>query len=519
VCYGNQLKTLDVSLNLELTHLDCGDNAITLLDVTKLTKLGSLLCGSNKLTSLDTSKNTALTSLDCSDNALTAINVTKNTKLDSLICFSNALAALDVSKNTALTLLDCADNKLAELPTAKNTKLVTLNCTGNQIKTLDLSKNTKLVYLYGAHNLLTALNISKCVLLEELDCSYNGLTVLDLSAATSLLTLWCENNKLAKLDLSGLMLLGYADCSNNSIATLGLAGTTRLKTLICASNKLAALDLSQSLVLEELDCAKNNLKTLSVAPNDELRYIDCSDNRLNALDVKGNAKLRYLDVRNNYFAAESAITGLNKPALEAEGSGDEHGLFFAPQKDPVLREFEDLDPDAWYMDYVLYALKRKLFAGISATEFGPGKPMTRAMLVTVLYNLADSPAHEAKKVFNDVPENAYYFKPLSWAYTSKVVAGTSATTFTPDANITREQFAVMLYQYAQKYLGKDVTSSAVLAFADKGSISAYAAEAVRWCAGAGIVAGKSDNMFDPQGQATRAEAAAMLRNFERWLGV
>ena len=104
-CTDNQLTTLDISKNTTLTNLYCFDNQLTSLDVSKNTALKILNCSNNKLANLDVSKNTALTSLTCYNNQLTALDVSKNTALKTLRCTNNQLTALDVSKNTALTVL------------------------------------------------------------------------------------------------------------------------------------------------------------------------------------------------------------------------------------------------------------------------------------------------------------------------------------------------------------------------------------------------------------------------------
>ena len=171
-CAQNQLTTLDVSKNTALTSLGCGANQLTTLDVSKNTKLTILHCGDNQLRTLDVSKNTALTILNCSLNQLRTLDISKNIALTSLSCGKNQLTTLDVSKNTALTILDCYSNQLTTLDVSKNTKLVLLNCSGNRLTTLDVSKNTAL---------------------KNFDCKSNKLKTLDISKNTKLVTMYCTN--------------------------------------------------------------------------------------------------------------------------------------------------------------------------------------------------------------------------------------------------------------------------------------------------------------------------------------
>lgn len=131
-CKNNNLTRLDVSKNTKLTKLYCEFNQLTGLDLNKNTKLTELNCQVNQLTSLDLSKNTALTKLDCALNPLTSLDVSNNTALTYLDCNYNQLTGLDLSKNTALTKLGCHDNQLTSLDLSKNTALDTLDCSGNK---------------------------------------------------------------------------------------------------------------------------------------------------------------------------------------------------------------------------------------------------------------------------------------------------------------------------------------------------------------------------------------------------
>lgn len=131
-CKNNNLTRLDVSKNTNLTKLYCEFNQLTGLDLSKNTKLTELTCQVNQLTSLDLSKNTALTKLDCALNPLTSLDVSNNTALTYLDCNYNQLTGLDLSQNTALTKLGCHDNQLTSLDLSKNTALDTLDCSGNK---------------------------------------------------------------------------------------------------------------------------------------------------------------------------------------------------------------------------------------------------------------------------------------------------------------------------------------------------------------------------------------------------
>lgn len=155
VAYANIKDLTGIELFPYLEKLDCKNNNLTRLDVSKNTKLTKLYCEFNQLTSLDLSKNTALTELNCQVNQLTSLDLSKNTALTKLDCALNPLTSLDVSNNTALTYLDCNYNQLTSLDLSKNTALTKLGCHDNQLTSLDLSKNTELDTLDCSGNKLS----------------------------------------------------------------------------------------------------------------------------------------------------------------------------------------------------------------------------------------------------------------------------------------------------------------------------------------------------------------------------
>lgn len=144
VAYANIKDLTGIELFPNLEKLDCKNNNLTRLDVSKNTKLTKLYCEFNQLTGLDLSKNTALTELNCQVNQLTSLDLSKNTALTKLDCALNPLTSLDVSNNTALTYLDCNYNQLTSLDLSQNTALTKLGCHDNQLTSLNLSKNTAL---------------------------------------------------------------------------------------------------------------------------------------------------------------------------------------------------------------------------------------------------------------------------------------------------------------------------------------------------------------------------------------
>lgn len=170
--------------------------------------------------------------------------------------------------------------------------------------------------------------------------------------------------------------------------------------------------------------------------------------------------------------------------------------------------FADVPQDNWLADAVKYVSENKLMNGTSTTAFSPNENMSRAMLATVLYRMSGETA-EADSSFGDVSSSAYYAAAVNWASSKGIVNGMDADAFSPNASITREQLAAMLYRYA----GEPSVSADLSAYTDAVSISPYAEKAVEWCVAKGILSGKSATRLAPQDTATRAECAAMLQRF------
>ena len=182
--------------------------------------------------------------------------------------------------------------------------------------------------------------------------------------------------------------------------------------------------------------------------------------------------------------------------------------------EPVELPYEDVAEDKWYADAVRFVYEEGLFAGTTETTFSPNDEMTRAMLVAVLWRHAGHPEASEEAGFQDVPkttEKSYYAIPVAWAKEYGIVAGISETEFGPKRQVTREQLAAILYRYCVKYWGikaengKDLTD-----FTDADEVSNFAREPMKWAVGNGIISGMGDGTLDPKGSATRAQVASML---------
>ena len=186
--------------------------------------------------------------------------------------------------------------------------------------------------------------------------------------------------------------------------------------------------------------------------------------------------------------------------------------------------FADIFDDDWYYDNVLYAYHEKLMNGTNSEPmlFSPEMELSRGMSVTVLWRLAGSPGdaralQTGQSPFADVTDDAYYFDAVMWAVANKIAGGYGEGLFGPDDNITREQMAALLYRY-ELFDGIPAPGgTAEITFGDQDDIGEWAADAVLNLATQKIINGKPHNLFDPQGNATRAEFAAVLHRFCEYL--
>lgn len=179
-----------------------------------------------------------------------------------------------------------------------------------------------------------------------------------------------------------------------------------------------------------------------------------------------------------------------------------------PQEPDEASNFSDVPADAWYAQAVSYCRENGLMSGTSADTFSPDTVTSRAMLTTILWRQAGSPALSRHSDFADTAADAWYREALDWAVEQGIISGYDDGRFGPNDPITREQFAILLWRSAGS---PDAGSSQP--FTDQDDISDYAAEVVAWVRSEGIIGGKEGNRFDPQGLATRAETAVMLYRF------
>jgi len=178
--------------------------------------------------------------------------------------------------------------------------------------------------------------------------------------------------------------------------------------------------------------------------------------------------------------------------------------------------FLDVTPSTvgtWAANSIDFAYHCGLINGVDATRFAPNSPMTRAMLVTVLYRAAGSPQVATTTNFTDLTAGDYYYNAVVWANMNGIITGTTDTTFAPNNPVTRQQIATILYRYA-KATGNMTQHQADLGlYTDRDSLEPYAVEPMAWAVGQGIISGTTPTTLSPLSQATRAQVAVMLHRY------
>ena len=187
---------------------------------------------------------------------------------------------------------------------------------------------------------------------------------------------------------------------------------------------------------------------------------------------------------------------------------------------PEPLPFGDVDDGDWFADAVRFVYENGMMNGVSETDFAPHAATSRSMIVTILYRLEGEPVVDYAMDFTDVAGDAYYAEAVRWAAGEGIVGGYGGGLFGSEDAVTREQLAVILYRYAV-YKGYDVSigeDTNILSYDDFADLSEYAIPAMQWACGAGVITGVTDATLVPQGEATRAQVAAMLMRFCEAIG-
>ena len=339
-CSDNDLSTVDLSKNINLIEIDCSNNVFSVIDFTENTALITINCSDNMLSDLDLIANTNVTNLNISNNTFSEFNPSNIPTLQILNCDVNQLVDLDFSMNASLTELRCASNQLESLniKNGQNPNLVILDAQNNPNLTciqtdtgaipggVNWLKDTTAEYLVSCHfgetyvpddafeQALINDGLDSSRILDDyvptseinsiLSLSVNGEGILDLTGIEDfigLTSLNFEENGIVSVDLSNNILITTLNASKNEIATIDVSALSDLRQLDISNNVLTEINLDSNLSLLDVNVSNNMLSVLDVDLLVDLQKLDCSANQLVALDVTSNPNLTDLFCYSNAF--------------------------------------------------------------------------------------------------------------------------------------------------------------------------------------------------------------------------
>ena len=254
--------------------------------------------------------------------------------------------------------------------------------------------------------------------------------------------------------------------------------------------------------------------TLTITPDkgyvvDKIEIVDAEGDKIDAKKVEDEDNEYTFRMANCDVTVTVTFKEEGKTTTEDKEETDETEGTTTPE----TITFSDVKESDWFYKGVSYVVENGMMNGMGDNQFAPNAPLTREMLAVVLYNMEKQPESTGVNPFADVKADMWYTDAIVWANANGIVAGYDDSTFGLGDSITREQLAAILYRYAQ-LKGYDVTEKADLTgYTDSASISSYAVEAMQWANANGIVNGMTETTLAPQGTATRAQVATMLMNF------
>ncbi len=313
-CTNNNLTTINLTKNDSLRELNCANNKISLLNLEKNLKLGNLLISDNKLSSLNLTKNDSIHAIHAERNILTTLNVSKNKKLIYLNVSYNKLSTLDISENTLLEILNVSSNNLTSLNLKNGNNLLL----GNSV---NFTENPNLGCIqvddteYSNTNWLAFKDATATF---NINCSVEYIALKDSNFEQKLIDLGIDtdglNGKISTSDISSITSL---DLSNSNITDLsGIENFTSLANLDCSNNQLTNLDLTKNILLETLNASSNQLTSLDLSKNNKLTVVYVVSNPLVFLNLQNgnNKNMIILNVtgKKSVSTIATSFLGLNQ---------------------------------------------------------------------------------------------------------------------------------------------------------------------------------------------------------------
>ena len=321
-----------------------------------------------------------ITSLQCQNNDLSSLDLSRNRELRILYCYNNSLGSLDLSRNTKLTALECYNNSISSLDLKNNTNMVDLDLRNNKLTKLDLSSCPYIVTLRAEGNKdLSNLNITGCKQLRDLRAENCALTSLNVSGSKMLSYLDVDDNKITSLDVSSNPNINELHCGNNGMRSLKVSGCSDLEYLSCSDNQLTSLDLSGAVKLECLYTRNNNLTKLDVSGSPNLSYVYYNGTKQSSSIIKPYFYYEYDDL---YLDMDEGVTVTAKEPDPDKGIAIDKETFPCPIFREYIKENFDLSKDGYLSEYEIFNARE-----ISFSDTGPSD-LTGIKIFTSLKKLS-----------------------------------------------------------------------------------------------------------------------------------
>ena len=457
---------------------------------------------------------TFLRSLDCSDNNISQIDLSKNTKLVTLSINYCKLSNLDLSKNTGLVELRCTSNNLKTLNISNCKALTDLMCGENSITSLDLSKNTNLENLGCENNKITSLDISGCQKLEYVLCYGNSMKTLTLGKQAKLGELACQQNELVKLDITDCPILLKLVKEEKRKENLGIVGYVRMDGKDTVAEELI-FDKNTTLVTVKPTATPTPKPVVKVTLtlDKKTANITCGKTLNLKAALKGStSKIAWMSTNNKIATVDSTGKITSKMAGQVTITATAAGKNASCTVTVLYKDVTN-SKDFWYAPTNYLTAKGVVKGYDKQTKFKPANDCTRAQMVTFLYRLQGEPKVKSTTCkFKDVKKTDYFYKPVIWANENGITTGISKTKFGPQGVCTRAQTVTFLWRMAKKPTPKTTKNK----FPDVKK-SDYFYTATLWASEKKILAGLPDGTFNPQGKCLRRQMVTFLYKYDKFI--
>ena len=448
-----------------------------------------------------------LIGLWCKGNHISELELSGNAGLKGIWCSFNDFTSLDFSDCPELEWVYCFNCKLRSLNVRNNPKLAYLECNSNpDLKVLDLKKNSKLENLFCSKCGLTSLDLSGNPLLCELAVFYNDLSRIDVSNNPNLkrLDIW-HNPRLGNVDVGSIKGLQYYNCAWTGLTKIDVSRNPELLELVCGYNSgLKQLDLSHNPKLAYLACECDvNLKALDLSHNPRLYYLLAFGlSSIDIIDISHNSRLCKAYQEGEYVHETENLGNVYSRTIDYGGSSDPFD---------ELRHCVCFDDDTTIIGK--YKSSTDVPDSVIDTKDGHSDSeafVTRAEAIQALYEAAGSPVVKGTSRFKDISAGASYAAAVKWGEDNRICFGwpmISSDTFSPDALISRQDFALMAHRFADHMgFGTAFDYGRTDWFKDYYDIDFYAWGPFTWAIQWNVLSyDKTNNNCHPHGRLTKAE--------------